>query len=162
GLVIDKNVRTAAHPNGYSSEREIRFVDPRVAAVSAGFERLRPLAMSELPELLSSVIKTVLASGDPAAIDWESVACACEDVGAAPLPPRASRSRPTGACSGIPSLRGRCATRALRVWQSSCSEATRWRGTRTPGCRARARRRCAASASLAAWRRASTWLRCWC
>jgi len=83
GLVIDKRVRTAAHPNGYCSEREILFVDPRVAAISAGFERLRPLAMSELPELLNGVMKTVVAADDPAAIDWDTIARDWEDVGAA-------------------------------------------------------------------------------
>lgn len=83
GLVVDERTRTAAHPNGYASEREIRFVDRRVAAISAGFERLRPLAISELPELLTGVVEAVRAADDPEAIDWDSVADAWEDVGAA-------------------------------------------------------------------------------
>ena len=73
GLVADGPVRPAAHPNGYYSEREIRFADPRVAAVSAGFETLRPHAMSELPELLVGVLAAVRAAADPAAIDWDEI-----------------------------------------------------------------------------------------
>jgi hypothetical protein len=82
-LIIDGPVRPAAHPNGYTSEREFRFVDGRVEAISAGFERLRPFALSEQPELLASVMTTVLAAEDPPAIDWNDVADAWEDVRAA-------------------------------------------------------------------------------
>jgi hypothetical protein len=83
GLMIDGPVRPAAHPNGYTSEREFRFVDGRVEAISAGFERLRPFALSEQAELLRSVVTTVLAAEDPAAIDWNHVADTWEDVRAA-------------------------------------------------------------------------------
>jgi len=83
GLVLDGSVRAASHPNGYTSEREIRFADPLVAAVSAGFERLRPLAHSEQPELLAGVLAAVAAAPDPAGIDWDGVARAWEDVGSA-------------------------------------------------------------------------------
>jgi hypothetical protein len=83
GLIIDGPVRPAAHPNGYTSEREFRFVDDRVGAISAGFERLRPFALSEQPELLAGVMTTVLAAEDPAAIDWNDVADAWDDVRAA-------------------------------------------------------------------------------
>jgi hypothetical protein len=83
GLVIDKPVRTAAHPNGYFSEREIRFADANVAAVSVGFERLRPFALGDQPELLAGVLATVSAASDPAAVDWDAVARAWEDIGAA-------------------------------------------------------------------------------
>ncbi len=83
GLVADGPVLVAAHPNGYTSERDIRFADPQVAAVSAGFERLRPFAFSEQPELLAGVIATVRAAADPAAVDWDGVTRAWDDVGAA-------------------------------------------------------------------------------
>jgi len=83
GLVADGPVRAASHPNGYSSEREIRFVDASVAAVSAGFERLRPFALGEQPELLAGVIAAVRGAREPATVDWDGVARAWEDVGAA-------------------------------------------------------------------------------
>jgi|SRR5579862_1605349 len=82
GLIADGPVRPAAHPNGYFSEREIRFADPRVAAVSVGFETLRPHAMSELPELLSGVLAAVSAADDPGAVDWNEIARAWADLGA--------------------------------------------------------------------------------
>jgi hypothetical protein len=82
GLVVDGPVRAAAHPNGYFSERELRFVDARVAAVSAGFERLRPLALSDQAELLGGALAAVQAAADPAAVDWEGVAGAWDDLGA--------------------------------------------------------------------------------
>lgn len=81
GLVADGPVRAAAHPNGYSSERDIRFADPRVAAVCEGFERLRPFAFGEQPELLSGVLAAVLAAGDPATVNWDDIARSWEDVG---------------------------------------------------------------------------------
>jgi hypothetical protein len=80
GLILDGPVRPAAHPNGYTSEREFRFVDGHVEAVSAGFERLRPYTLSEQPELLGAVLTTVLEAQDPSAIDWNDVADAWEDV----------------------------------------------------------------------------------
>jgi hypothetical protein len=83
GLVADGPVRAAAHPNGYSSERDIRFADPRVAAVSEGFERLRPYAMSEQAELLSGLIALVRATSEPRSLDWDAVARTWEEVGAA-------------------------------------------------------------------------------
>ena len=83
GLVNDGPVRPASHPNGYTSERDIRFADPRVAAVSAGFETLRPHAMNELPELLTSVVAAVRAADDPGAIDWDDIARSWADIGAA-------------------------------------------------------------------------------
>jgi hypothetical protein len=83
GLVADGPVRAAAHPNGYSSERDISFVDPRVAAVSGGFERLRPYAMSEQAELLSGLIASVRATSEPRSLDWDAVARTWEEVGAA-------------------------------------------------------------------------------
>lgn len=83
GLVVDEPVRSTAHPNGYTSERAFRYADANVAAVSAGFERLRPLAISDQPELLASIVATVLAAPDPAAVDWDEVAGAWEDVGSA-------------------------------------------------------------------------------
>ena len=83
GLVADGPVRAAAHPNGYSSERDIRFADPQVGAVSDGFERLRPYAMSEQAELLSGLIAMVRATSEPRSIDWDAVAQTWEDVGAA-------------------------------------------------------------------------------
>jgi hypothetical protein len=83
GLIADGPVRAAAHPNGYSSEREVRFADARVAAICAGFERLRPLAFNEQPELLARVIEFVRAASDPAAIDWDSIARSWEAVGTA-------------------------------------------------------------------------------
>jgi len=83
GLVVDGPVRAATHPNGYLSEREIRFADPAVASVSAGFERLRPLAPNEQPELLAGVLAAVRAAADPTALDWEGVAGAWTELGAA-------------------------------------------------------------------------------
>jgi hypothetical protein len=83
GLVVEGPVRAAAHPNGYSSERDVRFVDVRVAAVSAGFERLRPLAFKEQPELLAGVLATVRSAPDLASFDWDGVAHAWADVGTA-------------------------------------------------------------------------------
>jgi hypothetical protein len=83
GLIADGPVRSAAHPNGYSSEREIRFADPRVAAVCAGFERLRPLAFNEQAELLASVLDLVRAARDPSALDWDRIAGSWEAVGTA-------------------------------------------------------------------------------
>jgi hypothetical protein len=83
GLVADGPVRAAAHPNGYSSEREIRFADPTVAAIAAGFERLRPFAFKEQPELLVGVLATVQAARDPAEVDWDGVSRAWEDLGTA-------------------------------------------------------------------------------
>jgi hypothetical protein len=82
-ILLDGPVRPAAHPNGYTSEREFRFVDARVEAVSAGFERLRPFALSEQPELLGSVLSTVMAASDPRALDWNEVAGTWEEVRAA-------------------------------------------------------------------------------
>ncbi len=82
GLVADGPVRSAAHPNGYSSERDVRFADPHAAAVSDGFERLRPYAMSEQAELLSGLIAMVRATSEPRAIDWDAVARTWEEVGA--------------------------------------------------------------------------------
>ncbi len=83
GLVADGPVRAAAHPNGYSSERDIRFADPRIAAVCAGFERLRPFAFGEQPELLAGVLAAVLAAPDATTMSWDDVAQSWEDVGAA-------------------------------------------------------------------------------
>lgn len=82
-IILDAPVRPAAHPNGYVSEREYRFVDGRVEAIATGFERLRPYALSEQPELLGNVVTTVVDAEDPAAIDWNDVADAWEDVRAA-------------------------------------------------------------------------------
>jgi hypothetical protein len=83
GLITDGPVLEAAHPNGYSSEREIRFADPQVAAICAGFERLRPLAFNEQAELLATVVDLVCAASDPSALDWEHIARSWEGVGAA-------------------------------------------------------------------------------
>jgi hypothetical protein len=83
GLILDGPVRPAAHPNGYTSEREFRFVDAKVEAVSAGFERLRPFALSEQPELLIAVLHTVLNASDPAAVDWDDVTSGWDDLRAA-------------------------------------------------------------------------------
>ena len=83
GLIADGPVAAAAHPNGYSSERELRFADPRVAAVCAGFERLRPLAFNEQPELLASILDVVRSASDPAALDWDGIARSWEGVSAA-------------------------------------------------------------------------------
>jgi hypothetical protein len=83
GLVVDGPVRTSAHPNGYFAEREIRFVDARVAATAAGFERLRPFAHGSQPELLAGVLATVLAAGDPAALDWDGIVGTWDEVQAA-------------------------------------------------------------------------------
>lgn len=83
GLVADGPVRPAAHPNGYSSERDIRFADPRIAAVCAGFERLRPFSFEEQPELLAGVLAAVLSATDPEAINWDAVAQSWNDVSTA-------------------------------------------------------------------------------
>jgi len=80
GLVLEGPVATAAHPNGYSSERALRFADVAAAAVSRGFERLRPFALSEQPELLTGVIAAVRAAADPAALDWDDVARSWENL----------------------------------------------------------------------------------
>jgi hypothetical protein len=65
------------------SEREIRFADSHVAAVSAGFEALRPHAASELPELLAGVLAAVRVAADPGAIDWTQIARTWTDLGSA-------------------------------------------------------------------------------
>jgi hypothetical protein len=83
GLVIDEPVRSTAHPNGYTAERPFRYVDANVAAVSDGFERLRPLAHSDQPELLAAIVAAVRAARDPAALDWDEVARAWADMGSA-------------------------------------------------------------------------------
>jgi hypothetical protein len=83
GLVADGPVRAAAHPNGYSSERDIRFADVHTAAVSRGFERLRPYAMSEQPELLAGLVAMARTASDPQSIDWDDLARTWDDVGAA-------------------------------------------------------------------------------
>jgi hypothetical protein len=80
GLILDGPVRPAAHPNGYSSEREFRFIDARVEAISAGFERLRPFALSEQPELLGNILATVVEAPRADAIDWNEVADAWEEI----------------------------------------------------------------------------------
>jgi len=83
GLIADGPVRAAAHPNGYWSEREIRFADPRVGAICAGFERLRPLSYNDQPELLASVVEFVCSVNDPTALDWDGIAKSWEAVGTA-------------------------------------------------------------------------------
>ena len=83
GLAVDERVLLSAHPNGYTSERAYRFADPNVAAVAAGFERLRPLAFTDQPELLGAIIAAVEAAHDPDAVDWDDVANAWEDVSSA-------------------------------------------------------------------------------
>ncbi len=76
GLVVDGPVRMAVHPNGYSSEREIRFADGRTAAIASGFETLKPLAPNDQPELLAGVMDAVGRAADPAGIDWGVIASA--------------------------------------------------------------------------------------
>ena len=83
GLIVDGPVRAAQHPNGYLSEREFRFADPQVAAVSAGFERLRPLALNDQAELLAGVVAAVRGARDPSELDWDRVAGAWDEIGAA-------------------------------------------------------------------------------
>jgi hypothetical protein len=80
GLVADGPVRAAAHPNGYSSEREIRFADARVAAVATGFDQLRSLAPNDQPELLGGIITAVLAAREPALVEWDGIARAWKDM----------------------------------------------------------------------------------
>lgn len=74
GLSKDGPVALEVHPNGYTDEVAYHFVDPRVAAASAGFATLKPLSMSDQALLLEAVVRAVRQAPDPAAIDWDEIA----------------------------------------------------------------------------------------
>jgi hypothetical protein len=110
GLTESGRVRLAIHPNGYMSEAGYRFQDARVAAVSAGFETLKPLALADQAPLLAAIVESVKRSADPALIDWRKVAAAWEELRAS----SASSSRTDVARdAGRPSLDLRRATDVL-------------------------------------------------
>jgi hypothetical protein len=80
GLTESGRVRLAIHPNGYMSEAGYRFQDARVAAVSAGFETLKPLALADQAPLLAAIVESVKHAADPTLTDWSKVATAWEGV----------------------------------------------------------------------------------
>ncbi len=79
-LVGSSPVRLAVHPNGYFSETAYEFRDSRVAAASAGFDTLKPLAFEEQASLLAAVVDAVKRSSDPARIDWERMAATWHSI----------------------------------------------------------------------------------
>ncbi|MEK6608852.1 MAG: hypothetical protein AABZ30_14420 [Myxococcota bacterium] len=74
GLLEGGSGRPAQHPNGYSTEFEVRFVDPRTASAATGFDALKRLAYDDQTELLGGLLDAVRRAEDPSALDWEAVA----------------------------------------------------------------------------------------
>jgi hypothetical protein len=95
GLSSDGPVSLEVHPNGYTDEVAYHFIDPRVAAASAGFATLKPYAMSDQPELLEAVVRAVRQAPEPAAIDWDQIAAQYRRLEAA-----APDARSAGATTG--------------------------------------------------------------
>jgi hypothetical protein len=96
GLSSDGPVSLEVHPNGYTDEVAYHFVDPRVAAASAGFATLKPLSMSDQPLLLEAVVRAVGQAPDPGAIDWGGIAARYREIEAA-LPQRDAAGTTNGA-----------------------------------------------------------------